>query len=648
MIPIELSLVFLILNAPEFGGDVVTSPARSKTAVLIVLIALASVTTIVPGCARGPRELFSSMIKGKEKPEETPVELAEKKSIGKRITGWFSRDNEHKLVTEDPLFANDEFSDLQERSSSATQETNGAVSLTSAEEVDKKTIRKASSMMDEDLRRYLENDALGPDEGPYTTIDGKQVGRLPEKESFSLDTEKEEPTAKKEYFVEEGDREAGVQDFDLSFDEKMARIGADVEREQKASEEKLAAMRLDFAKLDAQDDDTETADAPAASSGNPFLKNSDSGFGSFDSEPVAKNDSKSEIKGFGDSGLTSEEKPVSSFSDSNPFGKGFEDKTNSESSESTDDIDWVAEAEEKTEPAETGDGFDTLKSDAWSTESDDVSTFASKPQSEPAATKSDSDWIDSEPVRPNPAYQEESGDMIFDSKSVPSRFMTPEEKENWFRQTKLERAGKKNGLNPDEGLDQHGDQPVIQTVASFEEIKPATTEFSLPETLESGASEVEVPQTSSVKLGEPTWSDEAAEEAVEEANPFAAQAAEELQVNAPTVEENAPALAVATIIGPKVPAPSPKVEAPADEFVNEFEAGLEFEDAVPVKADGGALPGIEWGDAPVEGTVVTDVPEMPAVANEGPELPGRWLGVALSLGTICYLLVRRRVPKEVV
>ncbi|MEZ6045523.1 MAG: hypothetical protein R3C11_08075 [Planctomycetaceae bacterium] len=70
------------------------------------------------------------MLKGKEKAEEVDeeqaeIEVAEKKSIGNRIKGWFSKDKDEAELSEDPLFADIDFSDLEKKHRGSNTESNG-------------------------------------------------------------------------------------------------------------------------------------------------------------------------------------------------------------------------------------------------------------------------------------------------------------------------------------------------------------------------------------------------------------------------------------------------------------------------------------------------------------------------------------------
>ncbi|QDU81531.1 hypothetical protein Pla110_32730 [Polystyrenella longa] len=581
--------------------------------------------------------MFSSLLKKNDKSvaieDETDVQLAEKKSIGSRIKGWFDKDEDELQSADDPLFAEYEFSDVDPDTVGATQESNGAVSLTSADEEEGNNIRKASSILDRDLDQFMRSDKLKIDEGQYSNLDGEKIG-LPETSTI----EKQMASLKQD----------SVQNFDSSFDEAMARIGAEVEKEQKESEEELNSMRADFEKIAAmQNEEKAVIKEKVASNSGSSKKESDSlQFGSFDSSNPFETKANQNIE-------------TASFGqEEDSFRSKFESFKESEAFESVASDDWV---QEQIKEETSDDGFDTASSEAWLPEEDVKNTF--EVESADAGVKSskagqNKEWIDSQPVAPNPAYQQESGRMIFDSKSVPSRFMSPEEKENWFRQTKLERAGKKNTLPGSEGLDDNGSDPVIQTVAGFE-LEAKTSAFESP-AFESPALELppstsfnpestfefvprteltvqtgQAPQTAPVKLGLPEWGNEErdSEKGIEE---FVTDAVA-------TDDVSIPAFAVATVVGPSIQKPIFEMQSPEFAMTNGFESGPEMEANGKV-ASSGDLPNIEWGDEAESESIVVNIPEMPEATVSTTQLPGRWLGIVLSLGTICYLIIRRRTP----
>ncbi|MCA9039789.1 MAG: hypothetical protein KDA65_05515 [Planctomycetaceae bacterium] len=571
------------------------------------------------------------MLKGKQdanvEETETEVQIAEKKSIGARIKGWFSKEDEVLKSQEDPLFADYEYADLGPESKAATQESNGSVSLTSGDDLGKSDIRKASSVLDRDLDRFLRDDALKRDQGPYTTLDGKQVG------GFEIEkvVKSESSNLQQEASLQ---REKGIQDFDSSFDAEMARIGNEVKQEQQEDNAELEKMRAEFEKMAAMKKDESEDKFSASESEETKIDFSESNnepeqeslqFGAVESDNPFMTDAfqSNESNSLETTSFTSEPEP-SSDSSKTSFGED----------------DW---AQQELGFDSKEDQFDKLDSQAWVSETEVKTSSgfnASNSGFDASTAESEGDWIESQPVTPNPAYQQESGQMIFDSKSVPSRFMSPDEKENWFRQTRLERAGKKNGVGTNEGLDVDGSESVIQMVSGVQEselpkVEKASSETVLSSSLPSTSNDV--PEASSVKLGEPLW--QTTGQTTEETVSSVEAAPQQVE------QQEVPAFEIAAVIGPGLPKQVVNEKAETVQKTEETSAPAFGFEEISGLSSNEALPSIEWGDLPVQNEVMPEGSNESVVATLSSELPGRWFGIALSLGTICYLLIRRRSPQ---
>ncbi|MEZ6045522.1 MAG: hypothetical protein R3C11_08070 [Planctomycetaceae bacterium] len=507
------------------------------------------------------------------------------------------------------------------------------MSLTSADDLDKSDIRKAAS--------EYELDGLGIDEGPFSNLDGSN--RFADLDKMDLEQTIEK---KADDELDRRRKASGVQDFDPSLEAEMARIDEEVQRERVAIEEEQAAMRDSFAKIDvAQKEEFAANDSEdeLAQDENPFSAFAPSNkLDKNEFNPPAE-DTPFSAKESEFTLVDSEEEVDSKFDFQNDEFGSDQDNTSAEFSN-----DWVDnELSEQNEGME----FESFGEKAWVGEAELEESHALNNKeadssfSSSASVDSSNDWIESQPIRPNPAYQQESGRMIFDSKSVPSRFMTPEEKENWFRQTKLERLEKKSISLPGEGMDESGREQVIQTVAGFEtSTQNKATELPLlnlnsapiqksVELQKSVEPKFEpVPQESSVKLGVPQWEEQQVSSTeipqfdLEEIKPAARN--EELQF--------------ATIVPPVVSAPGSSDELEKDSF-SDFGAGFQAQDAA---TEEGSLPEIDWGDVPETELVVTDIPDLTTESARSTSLPGRWVGIIFSLGTICYLIIRRRTPAK--